>query len=268
MIKIEFPADRKDIALAIGQALTSIGQGAALANSPAPAGAPVHRAAPSPTLAEEAADAELDRVTKGNEAHYEAEAALDQAAVYDFEAEAAGKPAASAPAAGTTTGETQTADTQATTGASASERVDNKGVPFDASMCAKAEKPFYASGKNKGQWKKRGGENGPSEDEYDAWYAAELLKVTNRPATIAEPQLDVGSVWGAPKQETKAPSNAGEFFAWVSEMQTAGHITQADVDQAYPANNMTPDMIWTQPPEVQAQMFQALYATLSAKVPA
>jgi hypothetical protein len=36
MIKIEFPSHRKDIALAIGQALTSIGTGTALVNSPAP----------------------------------------------------------------------------------------------------------------------------------------------------------------------------------------------------------------------------------------
>ena len=36
MIKFEFPADRTDIALAIGQALTAIGQGKALINSPAP----------------------------------------------------------------------------------------------------------------------------------------------------------------------------------------------------------------------------------------
>ena len=35
-IKIEFPADRTDIALAIGQALVAIGQGKALVNSPAP----------------------------------------------------------------------------------------------------------------------------------------------------------------------------------------------------------------------------------------
>lgn len=42
-IKIEFPADRKDIALAIGQALTAIGQGKALVNSPAPAAGAVEQ---------------------------------------------------------------------------------------------------------------------------------------------------------------------------------------------------------------------------------
>ena len=44
-------------------------------------------------------------------------------------------------------------------------RVDLHGVPYNATFCSSAEQPYYASGKRKGQWKKR---QKVDEGEYDA----------------------------------------------------------------------------------------------------
>ena len=59
MIKIEFPADREDIALAIGKALTEIGQGAVVGDELPPGAVEQHVAKPAPEdVAREAAATE------------------------------------------------------------------------------------------------------------------------------------------------------------------------------------------------------------------
>ena len=228
MIKIEFPSDRKDIALAIGHALTAIGQGAALVN--VPVGAPVQFTAPVDSQQAESAHI-----------------GLDQSAVNDYE------------------GDKDVAPT-----AGDSSRVDEKGVAYNPQMCANAAKPFYASGKTKGQWKKKGGENGPTEAAYDAWYAEALAAVTTVTKTDApQADVDVSKVWSAAAAPAnagpKAPTNPGELFAWISEMQAGGRLTQFDVDAAYPANNLSGPQLWTADPATQALMVTALYDTLAIK---
>ena len=221
MIKIEFPSDRKDIALAIGQALTAIGQATALVNNPFPEGAPIPIQKPQP----------------------------HQVAAPDVEDE----------------GDKDVAPT-----AGDSSRVDEKGVAYNPQMCANAAKPFYASGKTKGQWKKKGGENGPTEAAYDAWYAEALAAVTTVTKTDApQADVDVSKVWSAAAAPAnagpKAPTNPGELFAWISEMQAGGRLTQFDVDAAYPANNLSGPQLWTADPATQALMVTALYDTLAIK---
>lgn len=219
MIEIKFPANRADIALAIGQALMSIGTGNVRAN------------------------AQLE--------HY---------------AQGAGQSHADVPLGsfGTADAVTEEEDDAIDTG-TASGKVDLKGVAYLASMCMDAKEPFYASGKNKGQWKKR---KAVSEADYDAWYAGELGKLTTNPAE--EPKVDLGTVWQAPASQdaVKPPVNAGELFAYVSEMQTAKRLTQADVDAAYPAVNLTVQQLWTADPATQSQMVAALFAYLSSKATA
>ncbi len=238
-IKFEFPADRTDIALAIGQALVSLGGGAS--------------AVATHHVVELEAGQAIEQIEAAQEQAQEANA-LDAAAVADLQA---------------------TESTNAAENAQASNpgEVDQKGVAKDGKYCADAAEPFYKSGKYKGQWKKRGGANGPSQEAYDAWYAGELQKVTtpstNTPAP-AEEAFDVGSTWSAPAANTPAaPTNPGELFAWVAEMQTAQRLTQADIDQAYAANNLTvPQMFGCTDLAVQGQMVTALYNTLNAKVQA
>lgn len=68
--------------------------------------------------------------------------------------------------------------------------VDEKGVGYDPEYCADAAKPFYSSGARKGQWKKRGGKSGPTEEAYDNWYADQLLgaKVEDTEQSDPEPK--------------------------------------------------------------------------------
>jgi len=237
MIKIEFPADRKDIALAISKALAEIGGGALSAATAVTAMAEV--AKDVPTLDE----AEQERTERSN--------ALDEAAIEDLKAEEAEEEVV------------QSGDTS---------RTDPKGVPYNPQMCANAAKPFYASGKYKDQWKKKGGESGPTQEEYDAWYAGELLKVTTPTTATAtqETQIDPSTVWQAPTaaDQPKVPANAGELFAWIAEMQTANRITQAQVDAAWQANNLNVGQMFAADPATQGAMAQAVHSTLSAEAQA
>lgn len=225
MIKIEFPAHRSDVALAIGQALLAIASGA-----PASVPTPVNKQLEHYAQATGVDHSELPAGSFG----------VGDALAANDEDDDTGVP----PAAG---------------------KLDLKGVPYNEQMCSTAKEPFYASGKERGQWKCR---KGADRAQYDAWYAAELGKLTSNPAE--EPKVDLGSVWQAPanKDAVKPPVNAGELFAYISEMQTAKRLTQADVDAAYPAINLTVQQLWTADPTTQAQMVAALYAHLSAKATA
>jgi hypothetical protein len=226
MIKIEFPSDRKDIALAIGQALMTIGQGLALVNTPVPVGAPVQAAAPV-----------------GSQQAESAHIGLDQAAANEYEA-----------------------DEDENGPDVSSGKVDEKGVPFNPQLCSKAAEPFYATGKEKGQWKCKKG----MRDQYDAWYAEAFAAVTTVTKTDApQVDVDVSKVWSATAAPAdtgpKAPSNTGELFAWIAEMQAAGRVAQADVDAAYGTNNLTGSQLWTADAATQALMVTALFDTLSIK---
>jgi len=233
MIKIEFPADRTDIALAIGQALLAIG--AASQSTSAPIGAPSH--APANKQVEHYSQSSGTASTEIPPGDF---GTADSALPSEDEDDDTGVP----PVDG---------------------KLDLKGVAFNAQLCSTAKEPFYASGKDKGQWKCK---KGVDRAQYDAWYAAELGNQTTNPAE--EPKVDLGSVWQAPASQdaVKPPVNAGELFAYISEMQTAKRLTQADVDAAYPAVNLTVQQLWTADPATQSQMVAALFSYLSAKAAA
>jgi hypothetical protein len=199
-IKIEFPADRTDIALAIGQALITIGGGVALS------GGPVLKAT-----------VELD-TSKAIEQIAEATQGASSTACDDW----------------FKTAEQHVADpTPEDKVREESTEVDPKGVTFNAEFCAKAQDPYYASGKRKNQWKKR---KGVSEDDYDDWYADELFasKVED---VIPEDSDIVTNTFGNPNQQAakdeSAPQDAGQLMKWVSEQQAAGNISQQQVTDAY-----------------------------------
>lgn len=110
---------------------------------------------------------------------------------------------------------------------------DPNGVAFNVELCANAAKPFYASGKRTGQWKKR---QGVEDDEYEGWYANELANLT--PAASddgGESNINTADAFGG-QGDTAAPAiphDAGTLMAWVSEMQSAGRVTQEMVNAAY-----------------------------------
>lgn len=129
MLKIEFPADNKALASAIGRALVTYGAnliGGAIAHDD------IESATPADTVADETAerhaamDAYLERNPKPA-----TDAVIDDANEGDI-------------------------------------RVDLHGVPFDPAFCSAAKDPFYSSGKGAGQWKKRKGVGEPEYDVWYA----------------------------------------------------------------------------------------------------
>ena len=252
MIKIEFPADRKDIALAIGEALTEIGQGAVV-----PAAA-VDSVSESDTPAASPAEAETTTTAAVEEHQHATE---EQAATESPNADSTSQAA---------TQEQKAAGAHA---AGDSENVDEKGVPFNGEFCSKAASPFYGSGKKKGQWKKR---QGVDEDAYDEWYAEALAAVA-----AAEPEQEqatettsdgniAASMFAASDAQNAAagedvPQDAGQLMKWVSEQQVAGNITQQQVTDAYTALQLPFDAVMN-PAYPVADNCAAIYNHLKGQI--
>lgn len=226
MIKIEFPADRKDIALAIGKALTEIGQGAVTAAAAVDSFSKVAEDTPPGAVEQHVATPAPEDVAR----------TLDEQAVADLEAQEAPNAESTSQAA---TQEQKAAGAHA---AGDGANVDEKGVPFNGEFCGKATIPFYGSGKKKGQWKKR---QGVDEDAYDEWYAEALLgaKVEEEPEDTARTETTsdgniAASMFAASDAQNATagedvPQDAGQLMKWVSEQQAAGNITQQQVTDAY-----------------------------------
>jgi len=203
MIKLEFPSDRPDIALALGQALTAIGTGTALCSSPAP------------TIAKDADHTEPTEDPKPTTG----------ATSSPLEAQPSADTAENAP----TTSES----------ASASPPVDEHGVAKDERFCGTATEPFYASGKRSGQWKKR---KGVSDEAYDAWYSEQLAASEPAASVSQEPveeQVDTAGAFAAPSAQPAqaegpaVPHDAGTFMGWLATKQAAQLLVQADINEAY-----------------------------------
>lgn len=162
---------------------------------------------------------------------------------------------------------------QTTTGAGAQPaadvKVDDKGVAFNPAFCGKAAQPFYTSGKRSGQWKKL---KGVSEEDYDAWYAANLANVA--PAASPEPApINTAGAFGGQQQQpapvqSDAPTDIGSFMGWVSEKQAAGALTQDAINAAWiEAGVEMVDLFNKTDAEVQESL-KKIYGVLSEKVTA
>lgn len=127
---------------------------------------------------------------------------------------------------------TASSSSPTSTGSDGPATTDEKGVPFNADFCGKAAKPFYGSGKTKGQWKKR---QGVDAADYDNWYADELSKVPKEETVDKETGEISTAAAFTQTTKTDAPKDMGGLFTWISEMQNAGRLTQANVDQSYAA---------------------------------
>lgn len=215
MFKLEFDAANKPLAAAIGAALTAYGTGAEF-------------------TAELTSTVVTETTTVGDATHE----------VKTETTEPAGNVQDTARTATEQSTTTQTATSAAADGSAAASadpaNLDEKGVAFNPDLCGKAAKPFYGSGKTKGQWKKR---QGVDQTEYDAWYAAELAKVDGGNTSPAqETPVDTGAAFGGNPQtaapERKTFTDAGQFMGWIAEQQTAGLLTQHDIDSAYQMTNV------------------------------
>ncbi|MBS97050.1 MAG: hypothetical protein CMI01_00255 [Oceanospirillaceae bacterium] len=114
--------------------------------------------------------------------------------------------------------------------------VDEHGTPHNEKFCVstKSQKPFYASGANKGQWKKK---PGVDENAYNEWYAATMPLDGDEPKESTP--VDTASAFGGKTEQTApaaggdVPQNAGDLMEYVSERQAAGTLDQKLVTAAY-----------------------------------
>lgn len=256
MIKVEFPADRADIALAFGQALLAIAAGTGY---PDKVKAEVNfGAAVQKTLQE------TDPAAGG-----EGEEVVDVSKAFAAAGGAGGQP----------THQPQQPPAQVQD----SVKRDTKGVPFDPTMCAVAAEPFYTSGSRQGQWKKRKGVTDPV---YDGWYRACLDALSAGGAGGApEPEYpeedddDVSHAFGGNPAAgafaggnthqvaaATAPQDTGSYMGWVAEKQAAGKLTQKDINDAYQKTGVSLPKLF--PPTPQNEILnniRAMYYELSAK---
>lgn len=231
MIKFEFPADRTDIALAIGQALTQIGQGAVTAAAAVDSFSKVAEDVDAGAVEQHVADPAPEDIAAATFAN-KGDSEEDMAA--DLETQEVPNDSTAAQCA------TQGQKAAGAHAASDGGKVDEKGVAFNGEFCSKAAQPFYGSGKKKGQWKKR---QGVDEGAYDDWYADELFsgKIEDSSQEQANETTSDNNVaantFGNNNQQAaadeSAPQDAGQLMKWVSEQQAAGNITQQQVTDAY-----------------------------------
>lgn len=160
-------------------------------------------------------------------------------------------------------GTAPTAETNSLDLSTSDARADEHGVPFNAAFCGAAKEPYYSTGKMKGQWKKR---KGVGQVDYDVWYADELGKLStpSHPETgVSEPAtVNVGAAFGA-APSTPPPSDAPSLMVWVSERQAAGELSQDDVNGAYQATGVTMADLFGDNPESSVV---AVHKYLSDKV--
>jgi hypothetical protein len=255
MIKIEFPSDRKDIALAIGRALTTIGQNndrapdnrTAEAKTEERAELYQHNPEPEAGVTEMRGDSHglYEHVGKTEEAIKVGDIEQAIKEVLPEERRAVGQ---SDGLMGDHLGDTHP-------------RVDLNFVRFDEKYCGEAAIPLYASGKQKGQWKKR---KGLEESVYDEWYAEQLgQKMAPEVKERDEPEPNANSTANAfkksPVVEENAPKNFGELMAWFASQQAAGNYDAHHLEAAFKTLKLsTLDLVQDTTGEKIAQVYEYL----------
>ena len=254
MIKLEFPSNRPDIAAALGAALISLGGVSA-------PGAVELKAEPC----------------QGETATQRVAAAFSPGVTLEEKAALGGGDPAG------TYGQHEVQDEDEPPEAGGGE-VDLHGVPFDGHLCARAAVPFYASGPNSGQWKKR---KGVDDGEYNKWYAGQLkhapakLDTTASASPFAAPaQTQVAlqpfasphhpSVFGQQQPQAaahNAPTNGSELMGWIAGEQAQGKITQEAITAAWVETGLQVGALFptTPPPQVAANC-AAIYRAILANV--
>lgn len=242
-IKIEFPADDKRAANALGAALLEIGGDFEIKLVPRD----------GQTLVNSAAGISED-VTSLEE--FSEDAAVEMILAADEEPE-------------DDVVDTSQAESHVSVNEGGTGPVDLNGVVKDERFCGTAEKPFYASGKRKDQWKKR---QGVRDEDYDAWYAEQLAALPAKTNTAADETVDTAAAFGGQASTAQTepaadvPKDCGAFMGWVSGQQAGGLLTQEDIGQAYvDAGVQVTDLF---PPNDEATVavhVTKLYALLSVK---
>lgn len=248
-IKIEFPADRQDIALAISRALADIGAHTSTTTAaPVP---PVKLTEPPSTEScgyyECLTIADLPSETTHVLNFKHAMAMVEQKAMeqgFDplaLEEYAVALRPSDLTDPGTTLAAMMYLHSFKEPDETATSKVDENGVEFCEKFCAKAESPFYGSGKKKGQWKKR---QGVDEGAYDDWYSEALSEIKFGGNVETEQDYDPAAAFAQKQNAEVVPADAGQLMRWISEQQAAGHVSADDVTGAYSALQIPFDAIF------------------------
>jgi len=239
MIKLEFPADRTDIALALSSALWRIGK---RGEKPGRSEHITDTDYPEPPAAEEhITDADYPPVGVTTP---------EQPAL---PADVAGVP--EPPRVGEAVADDLPDPAQ----------IDHHGVPFDPEFCSSAKQPFYESGPMQGQWKKK---RGIDEHVYTAWHGSHSA---DAPAGEAPaPDTDTAAAFSAdappPSPAPGAPQTFGDLMAWVSAQTAAGHLSPENITAAWETAGLS--MIDLVPPNDDATITERvakLYAVLTSE---
>lgn len=239
MLKIEFDASNKALAAAIGAALFQYGDVAISATVEETKEA---KSAPEKSFIEKVHDIvektgeTTVKVSDADTGEVLAEETVDTAAAFSNEKE----PANDGP-------------------------VDELGTPHEKKYCGPVDAavPFYASGPNKGQWKRK---RGVDESAYNEWYAS-AVPIEGEDEPQGEETVDTSAAFGGQvKQETQpsndgAPATAGELMKYISERQAGGTLDQPTVTQAYTDTGVQLNDLFDASKEADA--VAKLYACLS-----
>jgi len=155
-------------------------------------------------------------------------------------------------------------------GAAQDAQRDLNGVEFDGAFCSRAKDPHYATGKRKGQWKKR---KGVTDEQYDAWYDGQLNAGDNREflddLAGAGDDIDVSTAFGAASKAQKVAerdfTGVGEFMAWTSEKVAAQLLTQEDIGGAYNQLGLEAMALFQLAGAEQLEVIHSLYDILAVK---
>jgi hypothetical protein len=260
MIKIEFPADRTDIAAAIGRALLDLG-GASALNTECPGDCGAN--------SQQIADLDAAAAVTVTGEQFTTEQVADLAERVNADNIAIGPRPGSVFADPTETILALGKDLDATGADNGTlPQVDGEGVAFHAAFCGISAKPFYETGKTSGQWKKR---RNVDQAAYDAWYA-EQLAALGAAASVDTAPVDTAGAFpttDTPPTEpahTHAPTTCGDFMGWASKKQAAELLTQDDITTAYAtAGLVITDLFPPNGDAVIAERVAVLYNALVAK---
>lgn len=263
-IKIEIPSgnEYKPLAAAIGEALVAFANNTALGALSVTSNTHVtsdEKAAITETkkLVETVAEQEFSTVTQTSEVDTASNQSSEEAGNVEASTTLSGESQETSQEQSTVA---QGVDAAQGAPSGAADNLDEKGVGFNEQFCGKAAKPFYSSGKDEGQWKKR---QGVDKADYDTWYENSLTQVA---ATETTHVGDTSSAFtpsnqgdnvspintatafngrqngeqiddGQNHQEAVAGgltfADAGAFMQWLSEQQAAELVTAGDIDSAY-----------------------------------
>lgn len=233
MLKIEFDPTNTRLALAIGKALVEYAKGCT------DLVIPIRRAAPGGQLTDEE-----NAALTGSEADLQTDGEITGAA---GAAEQFDKDVTKDVATTTTTDKPTH---------------DEKGVQFIPAICGQATDPFYSTGANKGQWKKR---KGVDPAEYDRVYGEALAALTPSPSQgYQAPQGGQTERFDTIQENTANTSSATETFAGQQQTNVGQDVANSSAAQVFGGGSDPITETVNEIPATPAEVFE-LYSEICQK---